>query len=215
LINPPTSSTSTPQPPWTPIVVLKGALVAIDRTSGVSTIVPFQYNPIELTRAVSPVFYQGRGDRYNGTAKQTLTLKVTLDASDDGGPAGFGVLPQLASLELMVNPSSSSLSSYRSTSQSAKIEVLPPLAPRILFVWGPSRVLPVRITKIDFSETQFNTNLNPIYATASLSLEVYPYSDAGDPEYGYLLSNLQILESTSLLNVTTGQEIGVDALGLI
>jgi hypothetical protein len=77
-----------------------------------------------------------------------------------------------------------------------------------------SRVLPVRITKLDFSETQFNTNLNPIYAVATVSLEVYPYADAGDPEYGYLLSNLQILESTSQTNVTTGVEIGVAPSGL-
>jgi hypothetical protein len=214
LINPPTAANTAPDPPWTPLSVIKGALVAINRTSGAKTVVPFQFNPIQLTRSVTPVYYQTRGDRYNATAKESLDLTITLDASYDGGPQGNGILPQLAALELLINPTSSELSTYRSTSQSSKVEILPPLAPRILFVWGPNRVLPVRITSITFTEKQFNTSLNPIFAEAALKLEVYPYSDAGDPEYNYLLSNLQKLETLNAMNSTTGMTIGVDPAGL-
>src|SRR6185295_9999420 len=129
-------------------------------------------------------------------------------------PQGNGILPQLAALELLINPTSSDLSTYRSTTQSSKVEILPPLAPRVLFVWGPNRVLPVRITSITFTEKQFNTSLNPIFAEVALKLEVYPYSDAGDPEYNYLLSNLQKLETLNAMNTTTGVTIGVDPSGL-
>src|SRR5215470_5023995 len=220
LIQPPTSTTTAPEPPWTPVVVLKGALVSISRTSGTATVVPFQFNPTQLTRNLSPVFYQQRGDRYNATAKQTIDVTVTLDASEDGGPAGtggipVGVLPQIAALELLINPSSTDLSTYRTATKSATVEVLPPLAPRLLFVWGPNRVLPVRITSLGFTEKEFNTSLNPIFAEVTVKLEVYPYSEAGDPEYNYLLANLTKLETQSALNTAAaGANIGVPTSAL-
>jgi len=210
----PTVATGTPQPPWTPLKVLKGALVAISRTSTKKTVVAFQYNPILVSRNLTPVFYQNKGDRFNATARQTIDISVTLDASDDGGPQGNGILPQLSTLELLVNPSSTTVSTYLRTAQSLKVEIVPPLAPRILFVWGPNRVLPVRIKSLDVKEKEFNTSLNPIFAEVGLKLEVFPFDEAGDSEYAYLLSNLQKLETLSAMGSTSGVDIGVDPAGL-
>jgi hypothetical protein len=210
----PTASTGTPQPPWTPIKVLKGALVAISRTSTSKTVVAFQYNPILLSRNLCPIFYQSRGDRFNATAKQTIDITITLDASDDGGPQGNGILPQLATLELLVNPSSTTVTRYLKTAQSLKVEIVPPLAPRLLFVWGPNRVLPVRLQSLDVKEKEFNTSLNPIFAEVTLKLEVFPFDEAGDSEYNYLLGNLQKLETLSAMTSSSGVDIGVDPSGL-
>jgi hypothetical protein len=210
----PTATTAAPEPPWTPVVVLKGALVSISRTTGLPSVVPFQFNPTQLSRNLSPVYYQNKGDRYNATAKQTIDVTLTLDASETGGPEAMGILPQLASLELLINPSSIDLGLYWAATQTATVEVLPPLAPLTLFVWGPSRVLPVRITSLDVKEKEFNTSLYPIFAEVGVKLEVYPYSEAGPTEYGFLLANLVILEGMNALNVVSGINIGVDASGL-
>ncbi|HEY8019464.1 MAG TPA: hypothetical protein VIH93_00090 [Thermoanaerobaculia bacterium] len=218
LIQPPLTPNQ-PQPPWTPLKVLKGAVVAISRTNAQQkTVVAFQYNPVTLTRNLSPVLVtEGAGGssvRFNATAKQTIDVTITLDATDDGGPQGNGILPQLAMLELLINPSSAALNQYWTSTQGASIEVLPPLAPRTLFVWGPNRVLPVKLTTINVTEKEFNTNLNPIFAEVKLGMEVYPYNEAGQPEYSYLLTNLQKLETMSALVPTTGVTIGVDPSGL-
>jgi hypothetical protein len=44
--------------------------------------------------------------------------------------------------------------------------------PVVLFVWGPSRILPVRVTSFSVDETLFSPTLHPIQATVTLGLEV-------------------------------------------
>ena len=38
-----------------------------------------------------------------------------------------------------------------------------------LFVFGPKRIVPVRITELSITEEAFDTNLNPIRAKVSLN----------------------------------------------
>ena len=59
------------------------------------------------------------------------------------------------------------------------IEVVAPETPLTLFVWGPKRVLPVRLTSFSITEQAFDTGLNPIRASVSLSLAVLSYQDLG------------------------------------
>ena len=47
-----------------------------------------------------------------------------------------------------------------------------PTVPVVLFVWGPGRILPVRVTSFSVEETLFSPSLYPIQATVSLGLEV-------------------------------------------
>jgi hypothetical protein len=44
--------------------------------------------------------------------------------------------------------------------------------PVILFVWGRKKVLPVDIKNMTIKEEEFSTDLNPIRATVTVSLEV-------------------------------------------
>jgi hypothetical protein len=57
------------------------------------------------------------------------------------------------------------------------IEVIPAESPMTLFVWGPQRVLPVRVTSFSITEEAHDPLLNPIRAKVDLSLAVLSYND--------------------------------------
>lgn len=113
--------------------------------------------------------------------EQTIGFELRLDATDklDGQDTiteQFGIAPQIATLELMTYPKEESLigaaaaallgqSGGFSFTRSAN----PPL---ILFVFGRKRVLPVNITSMNITETEFSTDLNPVRATVSVALTV-------------------------------------------
>jgi hypothetical protein len=59
--------------------------------------------------------------------------------------------------------------------------------PFTLFVWGPSRVLPVRIKSFSITEQQYDPILNPIAAEVSLTLEVLTYEDFKTTHIGFSL----------------------------
>jgi len=67
------------------------------------------------------------------------------------------------------------------------IEVIPPMAPLTLFIWGPKRVLPVRLTNFSITEDAYDVNLNPIRAKVSLGLSVLNYNDLPLTHPGYHL----------------------------
>lgn len=126
--------------------------------------------------------------------EESIGLDLRLDATDemnDGNPivGQFGILPRLATLEMMVHPKGESLIGK------ALGNLLGPEGgfsftrgenpPMILFIWGYTRVLPVNINSMNITETEFNTILNPVRATVSVSLTViegknipYTYSKA-------------------------------------
>ena len=57
----------------------------------------------------------------------------------------------------------------------------PSSLPTVLFFWGPFRILPVAITSLSVTETEYDTLLNPVRADVSVNLEVLqPNQLAGD-----------------------------------
>ena len=84
----------------------------------------------------------------------------------------FGIAPQLAVLEALVNPSVDELLALAARVASGTLEILPPEAPLVLFVWSASRVVPVRVTDFSITEEAFDAALNPIRAKVSLGLRV-------------------------------------------
>jgi hypothetical protein len=165
--------------------LVKGALV-----SGTSAI-PFQYNPETLSRTVAPTAPAGGGMgsatealRLSGPPKETIQVEIQLDATDalaasDPTATAMGVGPQLAALELLLYPSSAIAIADEALALAGIIEVVAPVAPLCLFVWGAQRVVPVRINQISITEEAFDANLNPIQAKVSLSLQVLTYQDLG------------------------------------
>ncbi len=214
-------------PPPLQIPLLKGALVTIDDTTQQVSVVAFQYNPATMRRQLEPFTVGGQpGDRtelprYAGAPAETVSVEVQIDASDQLSAGStvaqtVGILPQLAALELLIYPTSLQVVQTEALLASGSLEIVPMTQPRTLFVWGPNRVLPVRLQSYDVTEELFDTSLNPLRATVNLSLRVLSYSDvpATDPDYHLFLVYQQELERLAPLAQTPASSaratIGVD-----
>lgn len=167
--------------------LVKGALIGVDLFNPLASVVVFQYNPDTMTRRLEPRTVGGDGEhseayRLAGPPKETITLSVEIDATDqlaDAHPVAVatGISPTLAALELMLYPKSALVIANNILAAFGTIEVLPATGPMILFVWGPTRVLPVRLTGLTITEEAYDTRLNPTRAKVELSLSVSSYSD--------------------------------------
>jgi hypothetical protein len=174
--------------------LLKGGLVVL--APGGSTprrVISLQYNPDSLTRSyqVQGVGGEGGGERaqpfrMKGAAVESIKLDAEIDATDqlefpDRNPVAteVGIAPQIAALETLVNPSTRELLAVDADARGGTLEILPPEAPLVLFVWSRSRVVPVRVTDFSVTEEAFDPELNPIRAKVSLGLRVLNVDDLG------------------------------------
>jgi hypothetical protein len=167
--------------------LLKGAIIGVDPFNPLASVVVFQYNPDTLTRRLEPRAVSAEGDRgeafrLTGAPKETITLSVEIDATDQLEQANplattMGIYPTLAALEMILYPKSAVVIANTILSLIGTIEVIPVEAPMTLFVWGPQRVLPVRLTSLSITEEAHDQLLNPIRAKAELSLTVLSYQD--------------------------------------
>jgi hypothetical protein len=174
--------------------LIKGGLIVLDVATGaVRRTIALQYNPDTLTRRyqVQGVGGEAQGERaqpfrFKGPAIESIKLEAEIDATDflehpeqNGNAVQFGIAPQLAALEGLVNPTSRELVTLSQQSQSGTLEILPPEAPLVLFIWSASRVVPVRVTEFSVTEEAFDPALNPIRAKVSLGLRVMTTDDLG------------------------------------
>lgn len=173
--------------------VQKGALIGLDPFNPLASITVFQYNPETLTRTLTPQTGGAQGGataspgdpmRLTAPPVETLRFDIVLDATDpletaDGTAVEFGVLPQLAALEMMLYPKSGFVIANEVLLRSGIIEVIPPTAPLMVLVFGAHRVLPVRLNDFSITEELHDTGLNPIHAKVSLGLRVLNYRDLG------------------------------------
>lgn len=187
--------------------LLKGALVSVDVASPIPQVIVFQYNPETLTRQIKARGAQGdaaRGDatRLNGAPEETIKIDVELDGTDqlekDSDVAkAVGIYPQISALEMLVYPKSALVITNTALLATGLIEVAPPLGPFTLFIWGVSRILPVRVEEFSVTEEAHDTALNPIRAKVSLGLRVLSYNDLSitNPGYYIFLAH-QVLKET-------------------
>ena len=178
--------------PFSPKLI-KGGLVLIDAdTARVLRIISLQYNSDSLTRTLQVQTAGGQAAdriepvRFKGPAVETIKLDADIDATDqlefpDQNPSAgqFGIQPQLALLESLVQPTAAQLASVDSQASSGTLEIAPMLAPLALFVWSKSRIVPVKVTDFSITEEAFDPSLNPIRAKVSLSLRVLTTDDLG------------------------------------
>jgi hypothetical protein len=174
--------------------VIKGGLIVMAPGGGaVRNTIALQYNPDTLTRSyqVQGVGGDGGGERaqpfrLKGPAVETIKVEAEIDATDqlefpdkNANAVAFGIAPQIALLEALINPSVDELLSVAAQSDGGSLEILPPEAPLVLFVWSKSRVVPVRVTEFSVTEEAFDPSLNPIRAKVSLGLRVMSTDDLG------------------------------------
>lgn len=171
--------------------ILKGGIALIDNvTAQVQRLIALQYNPESISRSLQIKGVSGEsGDhiealRLKGPPVETIKLEVELDATDkledaDSAATSTGIHSQLAALEMIVYPSSSALLANNSEARSGSIEIAPMSGPLTVFIFGPKRILPVRITEMAITEESFDVNLNPVRAKISLGMRVLTVDDMG------------------------------------
>ncbi|MFB7614932.1 hypothetical protein [Kitasatospora sp. NPDC056181] len=173
--------------------LMRGGIVELDPGSGsVLRIIALQYNPDSLTRSFQ---VQDTGEekhqrsqplRFKAPPVETVKVEAELDAADqlefpdrfpDAGQVG--VHPQLAALELLVYPTVGQLVGADQSAAAGSLEILPMEAPVTVFVWSPSRIMPVRITELSVTEEAFDPALNPLRAKVQLGMRVLSVNDVG------------------------------------
>jgi hypothetical protein len=162
-------------------------------TAAVQSVIALQYNPDSLSRTLQIQAVQGGQDgvrvdalRLRGPAIETIKVEAELDATDQlefptqfPNAVKYGLQPQLAQLEMLVNPTVETLNADNAMANAGTLEIIPLEQPLTLFVWSSSRVVPVRLTDFSITEEAFDTSLNPIRAKVSLGMRVLNVDDLG------------------------------------
>jgi hypothetical protein len=202
----------------------KGGIVLVDATSGqVQRVITLQYNPDSLTRTLQAKTLgegkQSQALRLTGPATETLRLEAEIDATDrlefparNPQTVRHGIQPELAVLESLVQPDSARLISNNELANAGTLEIAPMESPLPLFVWGASRIVPVKVTELSITEEAFDAALNPIRAKVSLGLQVLSVDDLGFAHKGgsLFMNYLQAKEELA----GKAKSGGLDTLGI-
>jgi hypothetical protein len=181
--------------------LMRGALIeyGTDLIGPIPNVVIFQFNPESMTRSFRsqrPATGANREQAQAGTPPtESITLKAHFSAADllkdeKVLAKAFGIGPQLAALEKMVQPSALISGAIGAVidavgdllggggGDEAPTQPIPRQSqPKIIFIWGITRVLPVSITSLRIAEVEYDYLLNPIRAEVDLDLDV----NAPDP----------------------------------
>lgn len=166
---------------------------------------------------------------------ETFEIIAHFSAADDLGKGGaasaiprlFGVGPQLAALEKMAYPTAGLLSGLigaaidavgdaigiggDSSGPTRHVPRQP--APRILFIWGLSRVVPVKIKSMVITEQKYDPLLNPVQAEVRIGLEIPNAAPPGDPVgEGALTYTATVKDAQALLNLAKAVELAFDVI---
>lgn len=180
---------------------IRGALVEFMDTFllPLPNIIIFQFNPETITHTWTQPQAAGGSNplAVKGSPGESFSFTVAMDAGDmiaDGSPIAVGIATvsgiysRLAALEMLQYPVSAGadgllgsvsagaggggLSPGGSANPQVKRSVPQSQIPTVLFVWGPGRILPVRVTSLTITERLYDPLLNPTHAEAQLGLRV-------------------------------------------
>jgi hypothetical protein len=216
--------------------LLRGALIEYgsDFLGPLPNVVLFQFNPETLSRTLQiPTRPTGGARRETDQAGdpplERISLKAEFSAADHLGEnkalaRAFGVGPQLAALEKMVQPTG-----VLGGLLGAAIDVIgdalglggddPPTQPipreqypRILFIWGLTRVLPVVIDSMSITEQEYDFLLNPIRAEVSIGMTVNAINQCSDDRIakGALDYSTAAKEAQAIANLANTVELALD-----
>jgi hypothetical protein len=184
--------------------MLRGALIEYGTSliGPIPNVVIFQFNPESLSRVLQiPPRPTGATQRETTQAGERTFEKISFKAhfsaanllADDKMLARtFGIGPQLAALEKMVLPSAKLAgligaaidaigSAIAGGGPAPAAQPIPrETYPRILFIWGLTRVLPVTIDSMTIGELEYDAALNPLRAEVDISLSVIAVDGCSD-----------------------------------
>lgn len=181
---------------------LRGAFIEFTETFPlpVPNVILFQYNPETMTHTWTPAKTGGVSTpgqspsnplAISGSPEESFSFTLMMDSNDtiaDGSvvTAGLatvsGVYTRIAAMEMLLFPTAppggglvGAVSSALGIGGSPPPATQVPAAqrPTVLFIWGPGRIAPVRVTTLTFTEKRYDgTLLNPIHAEAQVGLKV-------------------------------------------
>ncbi len=207
-------------------------------------IVVFQFNPEQISRTLNvpgvtagtessnPREVEPRGT--SGPPVESFQVTAHFSAADDLGKGGavsaiprlFGIGPQLAALEKMVYPEGGLISGAIGAAIDAIGDALNlggsgaerptprEQSPSILFIWGPSRVLPVKIQSMSITEQKFDMLLNPVQAEVQIgmSVAVFPEDSEDIVGKGALAYTQTVKDAQATLNLAKAAELAIDII---
>jgi hypothetical protein len=218
------------------MVLLRGALIeyASDFFGPLPNLVIFQFNPDTLSRNISiPERPTGATSRETSQAGnipvERITLTAHFSAADQLNTGNIiaqelGIGPQLAALEKMVYPSNligellgealdkiGDALGLEGDDDIPKQPIPREKYPRILFIWGKTRVLPVLLESMSITEQQYDSSLNPIQAEVALGLAVASNPDDKVGKGALKYSNLA-KEAQAIVNLANTVELAIDLI---
>jgi hypothetical protein len=209
--------------PGTPRILKGGIVVLNPQTGAVLRVIPLQYNPDTLSRSFQ---IKGTGSesgdrieafRLKGPPVETIKVEAEIDATDqlevgDSDITTMGLHAYLAALETLVYPTSITLQDNNAAASSGTLEIIAAEANLTVFVFGPKRIAPVRITELSVTEEAFDVALNPIRAKLSLGMRVLTTDDVlfAEKSGGLFISYLKAKEQLA----AQGKSSKFGALGI-
>lgn len=182
---------------------LRGALIEFAETFPlpIPNVIIFQYNPETMTHGWTPATTNPEtpGSTSNplaitGDPQESFSFTLLMDAIDmiadgDAIETGLatisGVYSRIAALELLLFPTAppgggliGSVTAALgigggSSSPDPSTQVPAAQLPTVLFVWGPGRIVPVRVTALSITEKLYDAILlNPTHVEAQVTLRV-------------------------------------------
>ena len=219
---------------------LRGALIEFSEVFPlpIPNVIIFQYNPETMTHTWTPATTNPGtpGTASNplaitGQPQESFSFTLAMDATDmiaDGDAVETalatvsGVYTRLAALEMLLFPTappgggligqvSAALGIGGSPSSDPTRQVPAAQLPTVLFVWGPGRILPVRVTSLTITEKLYDAVLlNPTHVEAQIGLRVLtqeelkyvdgPLGSLANTAYGYSQGLREALALANLAN---------------
>ncbi len=208
---------------------IRSGIVVVDPERGTpQRIIVLQFNPDTLERSLAPQAAGGGGDaggggsggdrnealRLKGPAEETWKFTAEIDATDQFEVAApEGIHPELATLEMLVHPTTAQLREASRRTQKGAIEISPIEMPLTLFTWGSKRVMPVRLTELSINESAFDVNLNPIRASLGIGMKVLSVSDLPAGHRGADLYMAHLAQKERLARATRSGRLAELGLG--
>jgi hypothetical protein len=209
----------------------------------VPNVIVFQYNPETMTHTwTQPEPAESAGTEASnplavkGMPGETFSFTIAMDAKDeiaDGSAptaalaGSSGIYSRLAALEMLLYPAGAGRPPLTGAVTAAVISALSgagtgpartipqSVLPVTLFIWGPGRIVPVRVTDLTITEQLYDAALNPSHAEAELTLRVLTPAElvaaSADEDvlgnlatiaYSYTLTLRQALAVANLANAT-------------
>jgi hypothetical protein len=215
---------------------IRGALIEFMPTFLIPlpNVIVFQFNPETIRHSWTPATAGGGAAAAGSAGSNPLAVRgmpgesfsftLAMDANDgiaEGNPIAIasGIYSRLAALEMLLYPTgagslggASALVGAVSSAGGAAASASVPASqvPTVLFIWGPGRIVPVRVNSLSITEKLYDPLLNPTYAEAQIDLKVMtpdelavvtgPLADVAKAAYAYSQGLRQVLALANLAN---------------